>query len=636
MCGILGWISPVLTDRAAARHMAMHAVAALDRRGPDDSRMECGPGWLLGHTRLAILDLSDRASQPMADRQGGWLVYNGEIYNFKELREELIAQGFRFESTGDAEVLLNALRRWGPACLGRLRGMFAFGWLDTDRRELILARDRYGVKPLAYELRDDGFRFASDLFVLRQLPGSSREVDAESAYLYMGLGYVPAPHSILKGVRKVRPGHYLRLRWGNGRFEMTEHSYWSIAQVSAAGSLDRQDGTHFLEEYEKRVVETVRYRLISDVPVGSLLSGGIDSTLVTALCREQPGADIPSFTMGFEDPRVDEAPFARALARHLGGHHTEFCIGEKDVLKVWDGLWSVFDEPFADSSALPMVALCSLVAGHVKVALSGDGGDEVFCGYPWHRALDRLDKLRVPAMLRGWTGAMAPLLSPSLRYKASLFAQMERLDQWTFLRTGLVGETARLLPVEGVYERASFREYFREWARPLELVSDPLDWACRMELLTYLPDNLMVKADRASMSVGLELREPLLDHQLTAWCLELPMAERYDRETRESKLLARRILARRLPEKLFLRPKQGFTPPLNRWLRGPLSSFVEDALERLKGGKLAPLRLSGNFREWSECASRLNDLSQQLLWRVVCFSEWLKRHACISGRASSR
>jgi asparagine synthase (glutamine-hydrolysing) len=504
--------------------------------------------------------------------------------------------------------------------------MFAFAWLDTEKRELILARDRYGVKPLAYDLRDDEIRFASDLFALRSLPGASHEVDPEAAYLYMGLGYVPAPHSILKGVRKVRPGHYLKVSWGEDRLRAREHQYWSISP-SANGRRVSESTNHHLEEYERQAVDAVRYRLISDVPVGSLLSGGIDSTLVTALCREQDDANIPSFTMGFEDPCMDEAPFARAIAECLGGDHQEFRITEDDVLKVWDGLWNVYDEPFADSSALPMVALSRLVKEKVKVALSGDGGDEVFCGYPWHRALGRLNgTLAVPSTLRRYAAASIIGVAPSLRYKASVFGQSDRVAQWSTLRTGLSPDTCRWLPVEEAGAQPAFDQYFRQWAEPLEKVSNPLEWACRMDLLTYLPDDLMVKSDRASMSVGLELREPLLDHKLTAWCLELPIAERYDSARRISKLLPRQALRKRLPAKLIDRPKQGFTPPLHKWLQGPLKPIVSDALERLKNGSIAPLGLPAGIKEWSDCSARLNDQHQQFLWRIVCFSNWLDHH----------
>lgn len=634
MCGILGWISPLIADPKEAKGKAHSALEALRPRGPDGGGLECGQGWLLGHTRLAILDLTDRASQPMTDGHGGWLVYNGEIYNFKELREELTALGYRFRSSGDTEVLLYAMREWGISCLDRLRGMFAFGWLDSEKRELILCRDRYGVKPLAYEIKDNDLRFGSDLHALRMLPAASREIDPESAYLYLALGYIPAPHTILKNVRKVKPGHYLHVRWSTSNLlEVRECSYWSMSQIPLADPSRDQNGSKILDEFEKQIAESIRYRLVSDVPVGVLLSGGIDSTLVTAISREQNHREVPSFTMGFKDPKINEAPFAHTLAEWLGSQHQEFYIQEEDVLKIWDGLWEVYDEPFADSSALPMVALSRLVASRVKVALSGDGGDELFCGYPWHRALDRFSNfLATPKWVRFVTSGAVMELTPSFRYRADVLTQNNRVAQWSVLRTGLTDVTAKLLPVESVRERQPLSEYFREWARALEPIQDPLEWACRMDLLTYLPDDLMVKADRASMNVGLELREPLLDHQVTAWCLKLSITNRYDRKTKRTKLLPRQALERRIPKDLIDRPKQGFTPPLHQWLKGPLEEVVNDAINRLHRGDLSPLCLTAERQSWSDCAKKLNDLHQQFLWRVVCFSEWLKRHQSLPNQ----
>ncbi len=638
MCGILGLISSLATEPEKSKAGFRFALEALRPRGPDGKGLECGKGWLLGHTRLAILDLTEKAHQPMTDDHGGWLIYNGEIYNFKELREELTKLGYQFRSSGDTEVLLHAMREWGVSCLSRLRGMFAFGWLDSKRQELILCRDRYGVKPLAYEIKDNELRFASDLHALRRLPGASQEIDPESAYLYMALGYVPAPYSILKHVRKVKPGHYLRVNWtAGGALTISEHSYWSIQQIPVshfAGSPGLNLGyqnvgkdSYLLDGFENQITESIRYRLISDQPIGILLSGGIDSTLVTAICRGQAQSEIPSFTMGFEDPKVDEAPFARALAKQLGGQHEEFYIRESDVLKVWEKLWEIYDEPFADSSALPMAALCERVSARVKVALTGDGGDEVFAGYPWHRALDRLNhSMALPKLFRHIVAGIGTNLGPTLQCQTNVFDQSDRVAQWSALRTGLTDASAKSLPVEEASKLPPLSAYFREWSKEIESITDPLEWACRMDLLTYLPDDLMVKADRASMSVGLELREPLLDHEMTTWCLALPIANRYDRKNRTAKLLPRGLLDRRVPKPLINRPKQGFVPPLNHWLKGPLRDVVNNALERIEHGDLLPLSLPGGCRTWPECAGKLNDFSQQFLWRIICFSEWLKHH----------
>lgn len=628
MCGTLGWINPLLTDPNSTKSWVEAAVERLHRRGPDGSGIECDKGWVLGHTRLAILDLSERANQPITDRRGGWLVFNGEIYNFKELRNELSKLGYRFRSSGDTEILLYAMREWGVSCLERLRGMFAFGWLDANRRELILARDRYGVKPLAYEIGKNDFRFASDLHALRLFPGASRAIDPEAAYLYMALGYVPAPHSILKNVRKIKPGHYLRVRWSEKEIlDVEEHTYWSISQIPPANGIFEKDRLAFLEEYENQTAESVRYRLISDVPVGVLLSGGIDSTLVAAITSKEAREAIPVFTMGFDDPVLDEVPFARSLAEQLGGPHQEFYTDEKAAIKILNELWKIYDEPFADSSAIPMVALCRFVAQKVKVALTGDGGDESFAGYPWHRALDRLHRwVAVPKLIRSAFNLFNGGWPSHQRYQWNALAQEDRVSRWSALRTGLNNGTSASLPVEGASRFLPLSEYFREWSKEINSVSDPIDWACRMDLLTYLPDDLMVKSDRASMSVGLELREPLLDHRLTAWCLQLPITIRYDRIHKKSKLLSREILAKRFSEDSFERPKQGFTPPLGRWLGNELQPLVIDAIHRLERGDLFPLALPGQYRHWSDCSEKLNDVYHQFLWRIVCFSEWLKHH----------
>jgi asparagine synthase (glutamine-hydrolysing) len=618
MCGVLGWIDPSLTDRDAAVRMAEPALAALRDRGPDDRGLEWGPGWILGHTRLAIIDLSRRSSQPMTIGRGRWLVYNGEIYNFRELRAELESHGARFESNGDAEVLMHALRIWGIACLERLRGMFAFALVDVERRELLLARDRYGVKPLAYEITNSGIRFASDLRALRVLPDASSSVDEEAAYLYMALGYVPAPLSIHQRVRKVRPGHYLHARWSDsGIHDLREEAYWRAGELDIT-PLSKGD---LLPDFEARVADAVRSRLISDVTVGSLLSGGIDSTLVTSFSRELSADPVPSFTMGFDDPEFDEAPAARAIAEELGGNHHEFCLGQSGVERAFDAMASVYDEPFADSSAIPMVELSQRVAENVKVALTGDGGDETGCGYDWHRQLGRLDPLaQYDAESRQRTSRFRK------RHRMAEDLALDRAAIWSAMRTGLSDAMVGILPLAPDSRRKPLSEYFREWSRDIAHVDDCYLWAGQMDLLTYVPDDLMVKADRASMSAGLELREPLLDHHLTTWLLQSPLADRFDSDRTISKVLPRRALGSRISETLLDRPKRGFTPPLAAWLAGPLAERVHDAMDRLDDGVLDPIVLPGGCTTWRDADPVVLDGNNQFVWRILCFSEWM-RHA---------
>lgn len=625
MCGILGWVGPQ-SDSPEILDRCMRGLAAMQNRGPDGARLEHGQDWVLGHTRLRILDLSERADQPMRDARGRWIVFNGEIYNFKELRSELEEHGLTFRSTGDSEVLLQALGHWGLEVLPRLRGMFAFAWIDPARRQLILARDRYGVKPLVWERAADGVRFGSDLFILDALAGGprKREVDPQSVQRYLLLGYVPAPHTIWKGPRKLLPGNYLRVQWnGNGPPDIEERSYWKMSDVPPAAGEARSDA---FDRFGAELRDAVSLRLISDVPVGLLLSGGIDSSLVAAAYSDLPGANIPSFTMGFGSAESDERPFARRIAEHLGLRHQDFLAEDDDVADMFAELGQAFDEPFADSSALPMISLCREIRKHVTVAIGGDGGDEVWCGYPWHRALALVRSgLSVPAALRRLVGFFTRFGGAQLAYKGRVLAAPDRLAAWAALKTGLSDEMAKYLPVTA--EPTPIMECFRDGAERVGAVPDMLDWACRMDLVTYLPDDLMVKADRASMRFGLELREPLLDHAFTAFGLKAAIDLRFDKKLRRGKLFARRYLANHLPTALFERPKQGFTPPLPAWLDGPLKAIKMQAIADLESGRLPGMALPAGVKSWADCASMLQDNQLQFLWRVICFSGWAHARA---------
>jgi asparagine synthase (glutamine-hydrolysing) len=570
------------------------------------------------------MDLTERASQPMQDECGSWIVFNGEIYNFKELRRELEANGTRFRSTGDTEVLLAALAQWGLAALQRFRGMFAFGWIDPDRKEMILARDRYGVKPLVWERTADGVRFASDLFALDTMAGGtrSRVIDQEQVQRYLMLGYVPAPYTIWKGPRKLLPGHYLRVRWSsNGAADIEERSYWKLSDIPIAS--EEMTGKPF-DTFTEELREAVCLRRISDVPVGLLLSGGIDSSLVAAACAELPGSHVPSFTMGFEDVASDERPFALAVAEKLKLCNENFRTTEDEIAAAFDETWHAFDEPFADSSALPTLILCREIRKRVKVAIGGDGGDEVWCGYPWHRALSRTERVfMIPFGIRRFAGVVGRAGDVRWRNKARLLAAPDRLGAWAALKTGLSDEMAKFLPI--ATRPLPVRECFTDGADRVGAVPDPLDWACRMDLATYLPDDLMVKADRASMRVGLELREPLLDHVFTSWGLTVPVHMRFDSKTGKGKIFARRYLSERIPGASFDRPKQGFTPPLHKWLNGPLKHRMLHALTDLEAGHLAPLALPPGQKSWADCAEKLSDHHLQFLWRIICFSGWFAR-----------
>lgn len=589
--------------------------------------MEAGPGWLLGHTRLSIIDTSSLGRQPMGDDEGNWLAYNGEIYNFAELREELEAEGVLFRSHSDTEVLLHALRVWGEVTLTRLRGMFAFAWINTHQHRLLLARDRFGVKPLSYEVRDGELRFASDLFALRALPDASLAIDATALELYLALGYVPSPYTILRGVQKVRPGHLVTAHWAQGGIaNVEERPFWEITEIPPAGSMSNKSaGTN--DHYEALVEQAVRYRLVSDVEVGTLLSGGIDSTLVSLIARNLTKGDIRSFTLGMENPIFDESCFAGPVAKHLRIPNTVFQMGEASPEHFFNDIWRIYDEPFSDTSLLPTIDLCRQVAQEVKVVLSGDGGDESFAGYYWHQSLDYLNRYNViPYHLRRLMGWMVPHIRPASARTAYQISRRTRLDQWIAIRTGINRPDFPPPPLERVQDWDNTRAFLQPWEGKLAGVTDPLDWACRLDLSIYMPDNLMVKIDRASMAFGLEVREPLLDHDLIAWSLQLPMNLRYDRRLRRSKLPSRRLLAHEIPKALLERPKQGFVPDLEGWLAGPMVQMVQEIKEKLARGDMAPLVLPNGFRQWEDYGSHMDFGGQGLLWRIVCFAGWLEFH----------
>lgn len=617
MCGILGWIAPVV---AGGVNAIKPALATLRARGPDGEGVQSGNNWVLGHTRLAILDTSNRGAQPMTDGAGCWLSYNGEVYNFRELRAELEQRGHRFRSTGDAEVVLGALKEWGAGALPRFRGMFALCFLREATGEVLFARDRFGVKPLVYETRPNELRVASTVSALRAMPEPPAGIDAEAAYLFLAFGYVPAPHTIVRGIKRLMPGHYARATWtvdGVDRFEVRR--YWSMSEIPPAGVGSGEAGA--LGQFRALVARAVDYRLISDVPVGSLLSGGLDSSLVTAIARSLH-PQIPSFTMGFDHATCDESRYALQVGEKLGVQTERFSTSAENAASLLDIMSDVYDEPFADPSALPMMSLCRGVAGHVKVALTGDGGDEAQGGYPWHRALAKAD--RAAAMLGPMRrlGQFGTPLSTPLRYRLAVIAAQDRSARWAVLRTGIDENLQPWLPVEGSGQRQPLADYCRTWAESLSGVSDSVDWACRMDLLTYLPDDLMVKADRASMSVGLELREPMLDQELVAWQLRLPVTQRFERSTRTGKQLTREIVRREIGDVLASRPKQGFTPPVLSWLSGGLKDVAQDAFAALERGGLAPLALPEGCASWAECASRLGDDHGQFSWRILCFYMW--------------
>jgi asparagine synthase (glutamine-hydrolysing) len=565
------------------------------------------------------------------------MVFNGEVYNFAAIRSDLEALGHRFRSSGDSEVILAAFRQWGIAAVDRFIGMFAIALWDERSRRLMLLRDRMGVKPLYYAWNGSAFWFGSELKALRAHSAWEPAIDREALAEFLQYGYVSAPRSIYKDVRKLLPGHWLEL----GEIgEPAIHQYWAPpAQTSGEITADAA----LEDELEHLMIDAFRARMVSDVPVGVFLSGGIDSSLVSAILTAHGGGELRTFTIGFEDPRFDESERARAVARHLGTRHTERIVSGADMREVLADWANLFDEPFGDSSGVPTYLVSRLAREHVKVALSADGGDELFHGYNHYglclereRWLERLPlaaRQAVSASLgpiaRGRAAALASHLPlpATLRHAArrevgeridKLHALLPRMDRTLIYDFALTSWAPwEIEPLIGAAPVA--RERVEAGATFAEQMS-------YNDLRYFLPDDILAKVDRTTMATGLEGREPLLDHRLVEFALRLPL--RLRRGPLGPKHLARRILYKYVPRELLERPKQGFAVPLAPWLRGELAPLVSEYLapRRIRdAGIFDPARVAAavaNFRDGGLANDRLD---AQKLWYLLAFEMWRER-----------
>ena len=626
MCGIAGIVDRASASEAGRRRaLGASMCATLAHRGPDDADVWASDDGaaVLAHRRLSIIDLSPLGRNPMPWDDGRLrITYNGEIYNFLELREELEREGCRFRSQTDTEVVLAAYDRWGVRCLDRLAGMFAFAIWDESRRRLFLARDRFGKKPLYYSLRGERFAFASELKALLADPTLSRAVDQDAIRLYLRFGYVPAPHSILASCRKLPPAHFAMFE--NGRLQVER--YWDPVALALAEPLDLSPA-EAEAELESRLKTAVSGRLIADVPVGAFLSGGIDSSLVVALMQEVGSGRIRTFTIAFDNPEYDESQQAAAVARHLGTEHHEEHCGVGEMLDVVDRLPEFFDEPFADSSAIPTYLVSKATRRHVTVALSGDGGDELFFGYPRYVYLDRGQwLLQAPRPVRQSVARLADKAPwRRVRRVADVLREDDRDPYMRFIAWWGGEELSRLAGAQPAHPAyADARARLR--GVPARLQPPILD------AVSYLPEDILTKVDRASMAVGLETRCPLLDHRVAEIALRLPLEARTD--GRQGKLPLRRLLDKRVPRELIERPKMGFGVPLSDWLRGPLrermSAYVNGASVEDLGLDPAPVR-----ELWRGFLSGRSHRADRL-WSVFALAAWAERWTPEPAAAETR
>ncbi len=620
MCGLCGWVGA--SRVATAGRDVEEMTSALLHRGPDDRGLwttgfragATDHAVALGHTRLAIIDLSPLGHQPMHARGGATTVaYNGELYNFRELRDELRERGVEFRSDSDTEVLLEAWQAWGEAAFARLNGMFAFALWDAPARRLYLVRDRLGIKPLYYRFHQGDLSFGSELGALRRHPGFEARIDRAALGRFLRHGYVCGPETIYQGTRRLLPGELLV--WQAGRIEV--RPYWRIEDPAPPPPERFEDVVDALDEL---LGDAIERQMISDVPIGAFLSGGVDSSTVVAIMQERARRPVRTFSIGFREPRWDEAPFARAVAEHLKTDHTELYVDRSDAVEAARELPAIYDEPFADASAIPTVLLARLTRRHVTVALSGDGGDELFGGYPHHARFHRLRPwLALPAGVRLGLARLArglpsgPLTNALRHLRESDPARLAYRFQSAFDDD----ELAAACGAEGAQPSAVYLQAFR--AAP---VTEAVRRAMFADARLYLPDDILAKVDRATMSVALEARVPLLDHRVAEFALALPLSITWRGGVTKAPL--REVLHRRVPRVLVERPKHGFGIPLHVLLEAELRAWRERYLapERLaEEGLLDP----SGVRRLLDAARRRRDAAFEatLRWRVLCFERWL-------------
>jgi asparagine synthase (glutamine-hydrolysing) len=625
-------------------------IDSLAHRGPDDAGVWIDPeaGVALGHRRLSIVDLSPAGRQPMISESGRYIiVFNGEIYNFQQLRAELESvprsDRLHFSGHSDTEVMLACFEHWGlEKSLQRFNGMYAFALWDRRQRWLHLVRDRLGEKPLYYAQIGNAFLFGSELKALRAYPVVFPEVDRDVLALFLRHSYIPSPYSIYKGVWKLPPAGILTVRVNGQVSEPRITSYWSARQVAEQGGCTSLavSGREAVEQLDALLADAVRMRMVADVPLGAFLSGGIDSSTVVALMQSHASEPVKTFTIGFHETGYNEAHHAKAVAQHLGTDHTELYLTPREAMAIIPRLPALYDEPFADSSQVPTFLVSALARRHVTVSLSGDGGDELFGGYPRYvwgerilngtgwmprtvrrrtsellmsvppRAWDLLRHLRHPlGHARTWNNSLAD--------RVQKLARILSADSPEAIYLQLVSHWKDHSVVLGASERGTPLTDSSAWPR----ISGSAQRMMFLDLVSYLPDDILVKVDRASMAVGLESRAPLLDHRLVEFVWQLPLSMKIDRG--QGKRILRDVLHRYVPRALVERPKTGFGVPLHDWLREPLRCWTEELLDESR------LRREGYFnpipvrQAWREHLSRRHN-RLHLLWTVLMFQSWLE------------
>ncbi len=627
MCGFVG-IFDLRGERSFDRGLLSRMNEAQLHRGPDEGGLHLEPGVALGHRRLSIIDLSSGQQPLFNEDRSVVVVYNGEIYNFPELSEELRAAGHVFRTHCDTEVIVHAWEQWGEACVDRFRGMFAFALWDRNRKHLFLARDRLGIKPLFYaELPDGQLIFGSELKALYAHPGLPREIDPRSVEDYFGYGYVPEPRTILRHAFKLPPAHHLSAGREGGL--KAPRQYWDAPfEVKEIG--EREAGEELLE----RLREAVRIRLVAEVPLGAFLSGGVDSSAVVAMMAGLSDAPVNTCSISFGDPKYNESDFARLVAERYHTNHSVEQV-DPDDFSLLDRLADLYDEPYADSSAMPTYRVCELARKRVTVALSGDGGDENLAGYRryrWHSYEERMRGLLPSALRRplfGTLGRLYPKLdwAPKVLRAKSTFQSLARdTVEGYFHSVSVMHDEMRGRLFSDTFRRElqghQASDVLRGHAARAP-TDHPLSLVQYLDFKTYLVGDILTKVDRASMAHSLEVRVPILDHKLVEWMSSLPPELKL--KGREGKYLLKRSLEPHLPNDILYRPKMGFSIPMSSWFRGPLKQQLRD---RLLGPVLADTRMFQRpYLEHllDQHQAGLRDYSSPL-WTLLMFEAFVRRN----------
>lgn len=649
MCGIAGFLDT--TGAAGADpSVAQRMADRISHRGPDDSGVWAEGPVALAHRRLSIIDLSPAGHQPMLSACGRYaMVFNGEIYNYEAVRREIEADGYfgavvrQWRGHSDTEVILAAIGRWGFAdALQRLVGMFAIALWDRQDRVLRLARDRLGEKPLYFGKLGSDFLFGSELKALRTHPAWRGEIDRGALSLLMRHNYIPAPYSIYRDIQKLPPGNFLQV---SAAGDIRMEPYWSLPEVALRAQANRFGGSdrEAVDALEKCLSDAIAGQMASDVPLGAFLSGGIDSSTVVALMQARSNRPVRTFSIGFHEESFNEAQHAKRVAQHLGTDHTELYVTSRQAQDVIPRLSALYDEPFSDSSQIPTFLVSQLAKQHVTVCLSGDGGDELFGGYNrYFVAGDIWRKTgRIPVGMRETLARGIRTLNPQAWSRLSRLVMPMLPARYRHMNVGdKLHKLAGVMGTQG--QELIYRQLLSHWQEPAALVRggyEPptaltslppeleldnfVDRMMLLDAISYLPDDILVKVDRAAMGVSLETRVPMLDHRVVefAWSLPFDMKVRHG----EGKWLLKQVLYRHVPRALLERPKMGFGVPIDHWLRGPLKAWAEDLLDPRRmdaEGFLDPGPVQEKWRQHQLGGQNW----QYLLWDVLMFQSWLRNH----------